>query len=187
MINKQDLSSELKKILPELKGLESKADGKLSKDEKEALEVARRNDNPLYEGTNIMPVDIENTKKLVVKIFDDIIKNRVNQKWEAMKESKNKANIDNSMQTGATKFVDAEREALRIIKAISAQMIDPDDVTYEDYRTTCAVFVEAGSKLCETILEPLKEIFGHLGIRSGYRSPELNKFGNEHRPHLIYL
>lgn len=60
-----------------------------------------------------------------------------------MKESKNKTNVDNSVKTGATKFVDAEREALGIIKAIAAQMIDPDDVTYEDYQTTCAVFVES--------------------------------------------
>lgn len=55
------------------------------------LEVARRNDNPLHEGTNIMLQDIENTKKLVVKIFDDIIKDRVNQKWEAMKEDTDKS------------------------------------------------------------------------------------------------
>jgi hypothetical protein len=105
------------------------------------LEVAKKNDNPLHEGTNIMPQDIENTKKLVVKIFDDIIKNRVNQKWEAMKESENKTEIETI--TGSTEFTPQEREALGIIKAISAQMIDPDDVTYEDYQTTCAIFVES--------------------------------------------
>lgn len=40
------------------------------------------------------------------------------------------------------------------------------------------LFVKTGKKLCEIILEPLTEIFGRIGLRSGYRSPDLNKFGN---------
>jgi hypothetical protein len=38
--------------------------------------------------------------------------------------------------------------------------------------------VAAGSKLCEELLEPLQDTFGRLGIRSGYRSPEINGLGN---------
>ena len=39
--------------------------------------------------------------------------------------------------------------------------------------------IQSGSKLCNELLEPLQDTFGRLGIRSGYRSPEINKLGNE--------
>ena len=38
-----------------------------------------------------------------------------------------------------------------------------------------------GRMLCTELLDPLEETFGRLAIRSGYRSPELNQFGNENR------
>ena len=38
--------------------------------------------------------------------------------------------------------------------------------------------VQAGSKLCQELLEPLQDTFGRLGIGSGYRSPEINGLGN---------
>ena len=38
-----------------------------------------------------------------------------------------------------------------------------------------------GRMLCTTLLDPLEETFGRLAIRSGYRSPELNRFGNENK------
>ena len=40
--------------------------------------------------------------------------------------------------------------------------------------------IEAGRRLCEELLEPLQATFGRLAIRSGYRSPEVNGFGNAH-------
>jgi len=39
--------------------------------------------------------------------------------------------------------------------------------------------IAAGRKLCEALLDPLEETFGRIAIRSGYRSPALNRFGNE--------
>jgi len=39
--------------------------------------------------------------------------------------------------------------------------------------------IEAGRQLCTILLEPLQEAFGRISIRSGYRSPSLNAFGNE--------
>ena len=39
--------------------------------------------------------------------------------------------------------------------------------------------IEAGTKLCQELLEPLQEKFGRLAIRSGYRSCEVNHLGNE--------
>ena len=39
--------------------------------------------------------------------------------------------------------------------------------------------VEAGSRLCQELLEPLKAKFGHVTIRSAYRSPSVNQFGNK--------
>jgi hypothetical protein len=38
--------------------------------------------------------------------------------------------------------------------------------------------ISAGKILCETLLEPLQARFGKISIRSAYRSPELNHFGN---------
>ena len=38
--------------------------------------------------------------------------------------------------------------------------------------------VEAGKRLCEELLEPLHATFGHVSIRSAYRSIAVNEFGN---------
>ncbi len=38
--------------------------------------------------------------------------------------------------------------------------------------------IAAGKRLCEDVLEPLQAAFGRLAIRSGYRSPDVNGFGN---------
>lgn len=40
--------------------------------------------------------------------------------------------------------------------------------------------IAAGRKLCEELLEPLQATFGRLAIRSAYRSPEVNAYGNAH-------
>lgn len=40
--------------------------------------------------------------------------------------------------------------------------------------------IAAGRQLCEELLEPLQATFGRLHIRSAYRSPEVNDFGNRH-------
>lgn len=41
--------------------------------------------------------------------------------------------------------------------------------------------IEHGKRLCQDLLDPLEETFGRIAVRSGYRSPELNQFGNENR------
>lgn len=38
--------------------------------------------------------------------------------------------------------------------------------------------IAAGTALCENLLEPLQARFGKISIRSAYRSPEVNGFGN---------
>jgi len=38
-----------------------------------------------------------------------------------------------------------------------------------------------GRTLCAELLDPLEETFGRVAVRSGYRSPSLNRFGNENR------
>jgi hypothetical protein len=40
--------------------------------------------------------------------------------------------------------------------------------------------IAAGRKLCEQLLEPLQGTFGRLAIRSAYRAPAVNEFGNRH-------
>ncbi len=39
--------------------------------------------------------------------------------------------------------------------------------------------IAAGRRLCEEALEPLRARFGRISIRSAYRSPEVNRLGNE--------
>jgi hypothetical protein len=39
--------------------------------------------------------------------------------------------------------------------------------------------IAAGKKLCQLVLEPLHRAFGHVAVRSAYRSPSLNRFCNE--------
>ena len=41
--------------------------------------------------------------------------------------------------------------------------------------------IEAGTHLCRTLLEPLHRTFGHVTIRSGYRSCEVNGYGNANK------
>ncbi len=41
--------------------------------------------------------------------------------------------------------------------------------------------IEHGKALCTELLDPLEETFGRLAIRSGYRSPELNAYGNANK------
>lgn len=38
--------------------------------------------------------------------------------------------------------------------------------------------IAAGRRLCADVLEPLQAAFGRIAIRSGYRSPAVNAFGN---------
>lgn len=44
-----------------------------------------------------------------------------------------------------------------------------------------ALAIEAGRGLCENLLEPLHSIFGHVTIRSAFRSVSVNGFGNCHK------
>ncbi len=41
------------------------------------------------------------------------------------------------------------------------------------------LFVAAGQALCAQLLDPLVETFGPIAVRSAYRSPTVNQFGNE--------
>ncbi|MBM7069938.1 hypothetical protein IU397_20410 [Actibacterium sp. 188UL27-1] len=38
-----------------------------------------------------------------------------------------------------------------------------------------------GRSLCTQLLDPLEETFGRVAVRSGYRSPTLNRFGNKNK------
>ena len=40
--------------------------------------------------------------------------------------------------------------------------------------------ISTGTRLCEDLLEPLQDRFGRIAIRSAYRTPEVNGFGNKH-------
>ncbi len=39
--------------------------------------------------------------------------------------------------------------------------------------------LENGRAFCAALLDPLEETFGRIAVRSGYRSPALNRYGNE--------
>src|SRR6202000_178674 len=51
---------------------------------------------------------------------------------------------------------------------------------FSNIPTDPATAVVAGRVLCETLLEPLQATFGRIVLRSGYRSPQVNGFGNAH-------
>lgn len=54
-----------------------------------------------------------------------------------------------------------------------------DHYGLQNYPSDPAVAVEAGSMLCQHLLEPLMGKFGHLHIRSAYRSEAVNAKGVE--------
>ncbi|WP_370402647.1 hypothetical protein [Sulfitobacter sp. JB4-11] len=41
--------------------------------------------------------------------------------------------------------------------------------------------VENGRAFCTALMDPLEETFGRVAVRSGYRSPALNAYGNDNR------
>ena len=41
--------------------------------------------------------------------------------------------------------------------------------------------IENGRMLCAELLDPLEETFGRIAIRSGFRSADLNRYGNENK------
>lgn len=41
--------------------------------------------------------------------------------------------------------------------------------------------IAAGTRLCQDLLEPLQQRFGRISVRSAYRSPEVNGFGNANK------
>ena len=41
--------------------------------------------------------------------------------------------------------------------------------------------LENGRAFCTFLLDPLEETFGRIALRSGYRSPTLNRYGNENK------
>ena len=41
--------------------------------------------------------------------------------------------------------------------------------------------LENGRAFCTELLDPLEETFGRVAVRSGYRSPDLNRYGNENK------
>lgn len=43
------------------------------------------------------------------------------------------------------------------------------------------VAIKVGRRLCEELLEPIQATFGRIEIRSAYRSPAVNEFGNRNR------
>ena len=41
--------------------------------------------------------------------------------------------------------------------------------------------IERGRAFCETLLDPLEDTFGRIAVRSGFRSADLIRFGNDHK------
>lgn len=41
--------------------------------------------------------------------------------------------------------------------------------------------IQNGRTFCTQLLDPLEETFGRVAVRSGYRSPALNSYGNENK------
>ena len=57
-------------------------------------------------------------------------------------------------------------------KNVNAKLYIPDNPD---------IAIEACTNLCNELLEPLNDAFGRISIFSGYRSPSVNKTGNENK------
>ena len=58
------------------------------------------------------------------------------------------------------------------IAQINGILNAPDDI---------AMAIEAGSNLCQKVLEPIQDIWGKVIVRSAYRSEEVNAWGNANK------
>lgn len=89
---------------------------------------------------------------------------------------------------------DSPKTAIRLIEDIGRIRLSESfffrDFLYSEIATVTGLHnipqdvdaaVWAGKRLCQDILEPLQSLLGPIRVRSGYRSEQVNLYGNHHR------
>lgn len=117
------------------------------------LNVAKENGRSLHEGKIITAKDTENLKPIVKKIFEDIIKERVQQGLIQAINSNNPQPTEQETKTSKLDFTEQEHQALLIIKAIASELegFDIGRITADDCQCHCNIIVDGqarNKKIC---------------------------------------
>jgi hypothetical protein len=117
------------------------------------LETAKEAGLILHEGKIITAKDTENLKPIVKKIFEDIIKERVQQGLIQAINSNNPQPTEQEVKTSKIEFTELENQALLIIKAIASELegFDINRITADDCQGHCNIILDGqarNKKLC---------------------------------------
>ena len=117
------------------------------------LETAKESDLILHEEKIITAKDTENLKPIVKKIFEDIIKEKVQQGLIHAINSNNPQPTEQEVKTSKIEFTELEHQALLIIKAIASELegFDINRITADDCQGHCNIILDGqarNKKIC---------------------------------------
>jgi hypothetical protein len=117
------------------------------------LETAKEAGLILHEGKIITAKDTENLKPIVKKIFEDIIKEKVQQGLIQAINSNNPQPSEQEIKVSKIEFTVLENQALFIIKAIASELEDFDinRITADDCQGHCNIILDGqarNKKIC---------------------------------------
>lgn len=108
------------------------------------LETAKESGLILHEGKIITAKDTENLKPIVKKIFEDIIKERVQQGLIQAINSNNPQPTEQEVKVSKVEFTELENQALLIIRAIASELegFDINRITADDCQGHCNIIMD---------------------------------------------
>ncbi len=108
------------------------------------LEAAKEGGLILHEGKIITAKDTENLKPIVKKIFEDIIKERVQQGLIQAINSNNPQPSEQEAKVSKIEFTELEHQALLIIRAIASELegFDINRITADDCQGHCNIIMD---------------------------------------------
>jgi hypothetical protein len=117
------------------------------------LETAKESGLILHEGKIITAKDTENLKPIVKKIFEDIIKERVQQGLIQAINSNNPQPSEQEVKISKIEFTELEHQALLIIRAIASELegFDINRITADDCQGHCNIILDnqaRNKKIC---------------------------------------
>ncbi|QED23047.1 type I restriction enzyme HsdR N-terminal domain-containing protein [Candidatus Deianiraea vastatrix] len=127
------------------------------------LETAKESGLILHEGKIITAKDTENLKPIVRKIFEDIIKERVQQGLIQAINSNNPQPTEQETKANKTEFTELEHQALLIIKAIASELesFDINRITADDCQGHCNIILDGqarNKKICVLYFNNTKKL-----------------------------
>ena len=127
------------------------------------LETAKESSINLHEGKIITAKDTENLKPIVKKIFEDIIKERVQQGLIQAINSNNSQPSEQETKANKIEFTELEHQALLIIKAIASELegFDVGRITADDCQGHCNIILDGqarNKKICVLYFNNIKKL-----------------------------